>query len=122
MAIDIQFGTGAIHAIWRVRGRLDKEEYVEGIMAAEALIRGAGKIRILALLDGFEGWGDGGWDDERITRYTMEHDGNVERVAVVGPPEWEEQVLAFTGYPFTAKEVRYFPPSGEEDARSWLTE
>ena len=119
--MDIEFGTGAINAVVRIREKLGKEEYVEAITAAEALVSGAGRIRVLALLDGFTGWGDADWDDDRINSYAMEHDDDIERLAVVGPPEWKDQVLAFTGYPFTAKDVRYFDSASEAEARAWLS-
>jgi hypothetical protein len=122
MAIDFALGPAGKYTEMKVRGRLNKEEYVEALLAAEALIPGSstGKIRVLAVLEDFQGWEKTDWDDERINRFTFGHDGDVERMAVVGPPEWEEEVLAFTGYPFTAKDVRYFAPSAEVEARTWL--
>ena len=122
MAIGFGQGPTGTYTEIKIRGTLNKEEYVDGIVAAEALIGGSatGKIRILTLLEDFEGWEATDWDDDRINQFQWGHDGDVERMAIVGPPEWEEDVLAFTGYPFTAKDVRYFIPTSEADARDWL--
>jgi hypothetical protein len=61
---------------------------------------------------GREEWGD--------VSFLMEHDGDVSKIAIVGPEKWREQVLVFTGVAIRRSPVRYF--SDSDTARVWLTD
>ena len=99
---------------------LGKEEYVRAISEAAKLIKREGKIRVLLLLEGFDGWEETDWDDARTNEYTWEHDADITKLALVGDRKWEESTLAFAGHPVTAKDVQFFDPRQLDEARAWL--
>ena len=59
-------------------------------------------------------WGD--------TDFFFSHRNDFEKIAVVGNPRWEAQVLAFTGAGLRKGPVKFFPETGESEARAWLAE
>jgi SpoIIAA-like len=85
--------------------------------SAEAIGR-LGKIRVLIVLDKFEGWEPNErWGD---TRFQEKYDPFIERIAIVGESQWEDLVLAFAGKPFRTLPIQYFLPSQLAEARAWL--
>lgn len=86
-------------------------EFVEEIFAA-------GPVKLLVRLENFTGWEKGGgWDD---TEFFFSHRDDFERIAVVGNPRWEAEVLAFTGAGLRKGPVKFFPENAETEARAWL--
>ena len=119
MAVSVQIEKGN-QPVVRVSGVLGKEEHVQAISEAAKLIERKGKIRVLLLLEGFDGWEETDWDDARINKYTFQHDADITKLALVGDRKWEEPMLAFAGHPLTAKDVRFFETRQLEEARAWL--
>jgi hypothetical protein len=57
-------------------------------------IAGTGTVRLLVLLENVTGWErNEAWGE---TDFSFSHRNDFERIAVVGNPSWEPQVLAFT--------------------------
>ena len=66
----------------------------------------SGPVKLLVLLEDFTGWErGGGWGD---TDFFFSHRNDFEKIAVVGNPKWEAQVLAFTGAGLRKGPVRMF--------------
>jgi SpoIIAA-like len=85
--------------------------------SAEAIGR-LGKIRILIVLDSFQGWEQSeGWGD---TSFQEKYDPFIERIAIVGDSQWQDLVLAFAGKPFRTLPIQYFLPTQLAEARAWL--
>ncbi len=106
--------------VLRVSGELKKSEL--DVVQSEFLqkIAGAGTIKLLVLLENFTGWERGeGWSD---TDFFFSHGNDFEKIAIVGDPRWETQVLAFTGAGLRKGPVKFFPETGESEARAWLAE
>jgi SpoIIAA-like len=83
-------------------------------------IAGAGTVKLLVLLENFTGWERGEqWSD---TDFFFSHRNDFEKIAVVGHPRWEAQVLAFTGAGLRKGPVKFFPETAETEASVWLTE
>jgi hypothetical protein len=102
----------------RIHGLLRLRELEESQGAAAKMIREAGKVTLLILLDDFQGWEPGGdWGD---VSFLIEHDNDIEKVAIVGQERWREQVLVFAGVGIRHSPVRYFNDS--ESARAWLAD
>jgi hypothetical protein len=102
----------------RIRGLLRLAELEESQRAAAKMIREAGKLTALVLLDEFQGWERGvEWGD---VSFLVEHDADVEKIAIVGQEKWREQVLVFAGVGIRQSPVRYFNDSAS--ARAWLAE
>src|SRR5436309_9130511 len=83
------------HLLVRIHGLLRLRELEESQGAAAKMIREAGKVTLLILLDDFQGWEPGGdWGD---MSFLIEHDNDIEKMAIVGQERWREQVLVFAG-------------------------
>lgn len=106
--------------VLRVGGVLKKSE-LDAVQSEFAQkIAPAGTVKLLILLEGFTGWERGAaWDD---TEFFFSHRNDVEKIAVVGNPRWEAEVLAFTGAGLRKGPVKFFPETGEFDARAWSAE
>ena len=73
---------------------------------------------LLVLLENFTGWERSeAWGD---TDFFFSHRDDFEKIAVVGNPRWEAQVLAFTGAGLRKGPVKFFPETAESEARAWL--
>ena len=53
--------------------------------------------------------------------FFLNHDADIEKIAIVGDPRWREEALLFTFAGMRQAEVRFFPEYGLELARVWLT-
>jgi SpoIIAA-like len=104
--------------VLRVEGELKKSELDAAQFEFAAKIAGAGTVKLLVLLEDFTGWERGEeWGD---TEFFFSHRDEFEKIAVVGHPRWEAQVLAFTGAGLRKGPVKFFPETGEPEARAWL--
>ena len=106
--------------VLRITGEMKKSEFdaVQGEFVRN--IAGAGPIKLLVLLENFTGWErNEEWGD---TDFFFEHRNDFEKIAIVGNPSWEAQVLAFTGAGLRKGPVKMFPETGGSEARAWLAE
>lgn len=102
-----------------VSGKLTHAAYQEFVPRTEAAIKKYGKIRVLFVMLGFEGWDAGAlWDD---IKFNLKHFSDIERLAVVGETKWEKGMATFCR-PFTTASIKYFDQSELEQARAWLHE
>jgi hypothetical protein len=102
----------------RVQGVLRRAELDECQRAAVKLIRTVGRVAALLLLDGFQGWErSDAWGD---MRFLVEHDDNVEKIAIVGEERWRDDVMMFAAAGLRTSPVRYF--NDADSARGWLTD
>ena len=106
--------------VLRVGGELKKSELDAAQSQFVEIIGRAGSVKLLVLLENFTGWERSqGWGD---TDFFFSHRNDFEKIAVVGNPRWEAQVLAFTGAGLRKGPVKFFPETGESEARAWLVE
>lgn len=106
--------------VWeiRIRGMLKKAEFDSVQAKAREEIAKTGKIRMLVILDDFLGWEPGtDWGD---MSFFYEHGDDIEKIAIVGDPKWEQKALMFAGAGLRAGPVRFFPASELEQASKWL--
>ena len=103
----------------RIRGMLKKADYDRIIQIAKEAIAREGKIRALAILDGFEGWErHEDWGD---VSFMMEQGQHIEKMAIVGDEKWRDDALAFTAKGFRPTAIEFFfPPSRLNEAGLWL--
>ncbi len=100
----------------RFDGRLRRAEFDESQRAAATMIRQAGKISALILLDRFQGWERrNNWGE---VGFRTEHDSDIEKLAIVGDDKWRDDVLVFAAAGLRRSPVRYF--NDEAGARAWL--
>jgi hypothetical protein len=92
--------------VLRVGGELKKSELDAVQFEFVQKIAGARTVKLLALLENFTGWERGeAWGD---TDFFFSHRNDFEKIAVVGNPRWEAQVLAFTGAGLRKGPVKLF--------------
>jgi hypothetical protein len=76
-----------------------------------------GRIRMLIVLDAFEGWTTGeGWADNDLW---LASDAPVVKAAIVGEARWQDEVFAFVSKPLRTFPIEYF--EDEAAARLWLS-
>src|SRR6266576_595293 len=106
--------------VLRLGGELKKSELDAAQSEFVEIIAGAGTVKLLVRLENFSGWERGEqWGD---TDFFFSHRNAFEKIAVVGNPRCEAQVLAFTGAGLRKGPVKFFPETGEPEARAWLAE
>lgn len=101
-----------------MRGRLRKAEMdrCQDDLAAE--MARVGPVRLLFLLEGFEGWDpEDDWND---LSFYVKHGEAIERIAIVGPDRWRSETLMFAGADLRKAPVEFFPAQDISKARSWL--
>jgi hypothetical protein len=77
-----------------------------------------GKVRLLVVLAGFEGWDPhSNWHD--LTFY-VRHGDRVERIAIVGDDRWRELAMMFAAADLRKGPVEFFPFSEMNAAAAWL--
>lgn len=104
--------------VFRITGKLIKDEYVSAQNEAEALIRKLGSIKILVLLEDFSGWErTSAWED---LSFNEQNDPFIEKMAIVGHPQWQDLVYAFTLKGLRSVPIEYFASEDESKARQWL--
>ena len=100
----------------RIHGILRRAELSECQRAAAQMIREAGKVAALILLDGFQGWErTEKWGD---VSFFTEYDADIEKIAIAGEERWRDEVLMFAGAGLRRAPVRYFTDA--DSARAWL--
>jgi hypothetical protein len=97
---------------------LKKADYDRIVQIAKEAISRKGKVRALAILDGFQGWErHEDWGD---VSFMMEQGQHIEKMAIVGDEKWRDDALAFTAKGFRPTAIEFFPPSHLNEARIWL--
>jgi hypothetical protein len=104
--------------VFTVTGQLDMAEYINAQQQVGAGGEQSEKLRVLILLDDFTGWApDKNWGDVSTTGQVDPH---IERLAIVGDPQWEGLVSAFTLKGLRPFPIEYFKAGDESRARAWL--
>lgn len=99
-------------------GLLRKTELDAAQARLAVAIGRAGTIRVLIVLDGFQGWAAGeNWGD--LTFY-VSHGDAIERLAIVGDERWRGEVLLFACADLRKGPVEFFPTGSETEAAAWL--
>lgn len=119
MAAEIlSVGGGVINV--GVTGRLSEADLVAVQRAAAEVIRERGNVRVLVMVDDFEGWEQGAtWDD---TAVQDQNDPFIKGMAIVGDRRWQDLTLLFTAQGLRPFPIEYFGPDELDRAMSWLEE
>jgi SpoIIAA-like len=117
MPVEIIDAAGKLLQI-RIRGMLKKADYDRIIQIAKQSIAREGKIRALAILDGFEGWQrHEDWGD---VSFMNQQGQRIEKMAIVGDEKWKDEAFAFAAKGFRPTVIEFFPASRINEARMWL--
>ena len=100
-----------------VDGRITREEFDDVAAKLEALIASHGKIRILEIVNDFQGIETSAfWDD---LKFSLRHLNDFSKCAVVSDKQWVN-LWSTLLRPFISCEVEHFEPDEIEMARAWL--
>ncbi len=82
----------------------------------QRLSTGSSRYNALILLEDFSGWTkESGWDNTSLADKTNKI---IDRMAIVGPEKWRDQVEMFTLKGLRPVQIEYF--TEERAARDWL--
>ena len=105
--------------VFHVTGKLSFNELNSAQLEAEKVML-QGKIKVLAFAENFSGWND--TDEWADMSFMDRNDDFIEKMAIVGDPQWKELTYAFTLKGLRKFPIEYFEEKHEEIARAWLTE
>jgi len=102
----------------KVQGVLTFNDLKDAEKRASEEINRSKKVKMLALLEEFSGWGkEGDWGD---LTFMYEYDPYIDKIAVVAEGKWKDDILMFIGAGRRQAQVKFFLPDEEKDARDWL--
>lgn len=107
--------------IVRLEGMLRKAE-LDAIQWGEVkeLAPAEAKINVMVIAWAFKGWHRGDtWGD---VSFISTHGDRIGKIALVAEPQWEDQLLMFTGAGFRRTQIKFFPPEKIAAAYAWLDE
>ena len=81
-------------------------------------MRRVGNVRLLFVLDGFEGWDPR--DDWRDMAFYAKYGSSIDRIAIVGDERWQAETMMFAGADLRRAPVEFFPEASTAQARAWL--
>ena len=103
-----------------VTGLLRERDFAEVQRIAAAEIRKNGNMRLLVVLDQFDGWEQGvEWRD---LNFYVRYGDDIDRIAFVGDARWRSEAVMFVGADLRKAKVAYFRPSDADRAGVWLSE
>lgn len=119
MSVEITDNSGGILTA-RVSGKLTQPELAALQSAAGDILRQQGRTRLLVVAENFEGWERGGdWGD---LSFSIEHDAEIEKMAIVGEKQWEASALLFASKGLRPFPIEFFESADIARARAWLAE
>ena len=102
-----------------IRGILRKHDLAGGQEAVKEVMGRTGTVRLLVILDGFEGWEPGGnWGD---LSFYLSHGDRIDKIAILGPDRWRSESLMFAAADLRRAPVEFFVEGAMADARRWLS-
>ncbi len=116
MPVTIEPGPGKL-IVARVSGKISPAEWLAIQQAVAKRMSPDRLTSFLIIVQDFQGWEHGDWDD---MSFQMKHDRQIGRMAIVAEKRWEDELLLFAGKGFRKFDIRYFPPSEMAQARAWL--
>lgn len=100
-----------------VAGHVTTEEFDRVAAKLDALIATHGKVRVLEMIENFEGMdATAFWHD---LKFSLRHLNDFSRCAVVSDVRWIDLWSQLIG-PFITCEVKHFEPAQHDEARAWL--
>ena len=101
-----------------VTGKISVDEFKLVQADCESAIQKNGSIKLLVILDGFEGWQEGiGWDD---SSFAQRNDAFIKKFGIVGEEKWRNLSYVFTLKGLRPFPIEYFGAGQIEVARAWI--
>jgi hypothetical protein len=117
MGITVQEESPDVY-ILRISGLLKKSELDAVQDMAAAKWTPDTRVKLLVIAEDFKGWDrDPDWGD---LAFYAEHGDQIIKIAIVGDPKLEAELLMFMGAGFRSSPVKFFLSNQLEQARQWL--
>jgi len=116
MSVSVEQGPASVVTV-RVSGRLNSKQWLAAQQDVGKLMKDQSAVSLLVIAENFQGWEGTDWND---MTFQVEHDDQIERMAIVAEKKWEDKVLLFAGQGIRKFEICYFPPPAIAEARTWL--
>jgi hypothetical protein len=117
MGITVQQEKGGLVVV-RITGLLKKSEMDSAFKSVARKWGPSTRVKTLVVVEDFEGFERGAnWGD---ISFLVQYDPQIDRIAIVGDPNWEGDLLTFAGAGFRQGQIRYFPTAQIAQARAWL--
>jgi hypothetical protein len=117
MAITLQEESGDM-AVMRITGQMKKSELDTVQAAAAKKLDQNSRVKLLIIFEDFKGW-EGGVDWGDMSFYA-EHGDKITKIAIVGDPKREAELMMFMGAGIRPAPLKFFPPDQIAQARAWL--
>lgn len=119
MSVEVLVDENGILAI-EVSGKLSYEKFREMQSTMAQSIKRDGRIRVLTIADGFDGWEkEGDWGNLTVQ---AQLDPFIDRMAIVGEKKWEDLVALFTAKGLRQFPIEFFPLDEIQRANAWIRE
>lgn len=119
MSISVRHEDGNMFRL-DIRGTLRSQDFRNSQEAIAAEITRVGRVRLLILLEGFEGWEPR--DDWRDLSFFVSRGDEIDRIAIVGDERWRSEALMFAGSDLRKAPVEFFSNGALAAARDWLNQ
>ncbi len=103
----------------KVTGQLKSAELAQLQKRAAQAIDKLGKVRMLVVVEDFQGWEKGGEGWGNIS-FQANYDDKIEKIALVGDQKWKDMALHFTGQGLRPVAIEFFEASKLAEAKAWL--
>ena len=91
----------------------------QNVLLAAMEHAGVGKVRLLVVLDDFQGWDSkSNWSD---LSFYVRHGDRLERIAIVGDARWRDHALMFAAADLRRGPVEFFDAASLDAAMKWLS-
>jgi len=118
MSVRLQHEEGNIYRL-DISGRLRSDQFARCQQALATEIRPGCTVRLLVVLEAFEGWEPGeAWND---LSFFVTYGDSIDRIAIVGDNAWRSHVLIFAAVDLRRASVEFFEEGNEAVARAWLS-
>jgi hypothetical protein len=101
-----------------LQGTLRRDEFLQCQRALAREMDGGATVRLLVILDRFEGWD--ARDDWRDLSFYVTYGDAIDRIAIVGPESWRAEMLMFAGAELRKAPVEFFAEDRLAQAGVWL--
>jgi len=104
--------------VMRITGILKKSEYDTVLRAETKKWDRQTRVKLLVLAEDFQGWEQNEeWGDISIF---LTYGDQVDKIAIVGDPKWETDLVMFAAGGLRRAPVQFFPSKELASAREWL--
>ena len=101
-----------------MHGLLRKDDLDHCQQALITEMRRVGNVRLIFVLDGFEGWDPK--DDWRDMAFYAKYGSSIDRIAIVGDERWRDETLIFAGADLRRAPTEFFASTSLSQAREWV--